>query len=123
MPDPTGTLLIHTTGAADDLLQLLDWFRHDDELRGRIRPNTPRAGEGQMGGLYDVLIVAVGAGGVAAALARSLTTWLTHRRSDITITLTREDGRVTVEVDAKRTTTADLIRDIQGLIDPPDGPR
>ncbi|MFC9434453.1 hypothetical protein [Nocardia sp. NPDC057030] len=40
-----------------------------------------------MGDLYDVLVVALGAGGIASTLARSLTSWFTVRGSDIASTL------------------------------------
>ena len=100
-------------------MELADWFGRDDDLRGVVSVPRPRISEGRMGDLYDVLMVAVGSGGVAAALARSLTTWLTHRRSDITITITRADG-ASYELDAKRVRSEDVVGDIQRLLDPPD---
>ncbi|MFB8277231.1 effector-associated constant component EACC1 [Nocardia colli] len=110
---------IGTDGSPDDLVELLDWFRHDDALRGRVRPQSPQIREGQMGGLYDVLVVAVGAGGIATALTRSLTVWLINRRSDITLTVTSPDG-VKVDLDAKRVKSSDVLKDIQKLFDTPD---
>jgi len=87
MPEQQGQLTIRTDGSADDLFQLLKWFNDDDELRGRVSlpPNEIRPG--QMGGLADVLVVAVGAGGLGTALVQSLTGWFTYRRSDLTVTV------------------------------------
>lgn len=47
-----------------------------------------------MGGALDVLVVALGAGGAGAALAASLSTWLSQpRRADVKLTVTADDGR------------------------------
>ncbi|MFI6218082.1 hypothetical protein ACIBCD_39255 [Nocardia brasiliensis] len=114
-------LLITSDGEPDDLLQLLDWFRNDDALRGRVQPESPEFRDNQMGGLYDVLAVAVGVGGVAPALASSLSTWLTHRRSDITLKLTRADG-TEIELDARRVSSSDAVEELRKLLDTPDDP-
>lgn len=109
--------MIHTTGSVDELVQLLDWFRHDDALRGRVSTPPPRIRDGQMGDLYDVLMVAVGAGGLAPALTRSLTAWLTHRRSDVTITLTR--GDVTVALNGERVKSPEVLQEIRSMLAEP----
>ncbi|MFB8282659.1 effector-associated constant component EACC1 [Nocardia colli] len=119
MSNLDGHLSIHTDGSPDDLVQLLDWFRHDDALRGRIRLPLLRIKGDQMGDLYQVLVVAAGSGGMAAALVRSLTTWLTHRRSDITITVTRADG-AKVDLDAKRVKSIEILREVEKLLDDSD---
>ncbi|MEV0712868.1 effector-associated constant component EACC1 [Nocardia aurea] len=121
MSNLKGQLSIRTDGSQDDLIQLLDWFAHDDALRGHVHPRPVLVRDEQMGDLYDVLMVAVGTGGLAPALARSLTTWLAHRRSDITITVARDD--VCIEIDAKRAKSDAVISQIQFLIDPPAPPR
>jgi hypothetical protein len=98
-----------------DLRSLLDWLRHEDELRGRValEQATPRSGE--MGGLVDALVVALGSGGAGAVLARSLSTWLQQRRSDVKVTITSHDR--TVELDAARVPDAQaLIREIGALL-------
>lgn len=81
------------------LVSLRDWLAAEDALRGRVelpaRPPQP----GQMGAALDVLAVALGSGGAGAVLARSLSTWLVQRRTDITVHVSRGDGQdVTVEV-------------------------
>ncbi len=80
-------------------MSLRDWLAAEEALRGRVellaRPPQP----GQMGAALDVLAVALGSGGAGAVLARSLSTWLVQRRADVTVRVSRSDGReVTVEV-------------------------
>ncbi|MFB7189050.1 hypothetical protein ACFCZT_27890 [Streptomyces sp. NPDC056230] len=110
---------------ADDpnaLQSLLDWLRHEDELRGRLHLE-PSSGEtgGEMGGLLDVLTIAMGSGGAGAVLARSLSTWLTHRHADVKVTVRGPDGR-SVEVDAHllQDDVPGLIREISQLVDGPE---
>ncbi|WP_157101828.1 effector-associated constant component EACC1 [Nocardia caishijiensis] len=112
-------LTLHTDGNQDDLFLLLDLFRHDDALSGRVDLPTPRTQPDQMGNLFDVLIIAAGAGGVASALVRSLTVWFTHRRSDMCITLQRGDG-CSITVDAHRIKAPELLQEIKELIGEPD---
>ncbi|MGW5924548.1 effector-associated constant component EACC1 [Nocardia fluminea] len=119
MSEPNDQLTIHTSGGPDELLQLLDWFRHDAALRGRVSASAARIRDGQMGDLYDVLMVAVGAGGLAPALTRSLTAWLIHRRSDITITLTRSDG-TEVTLNSNRVKSPEVLKELGNLLNESD---
>ena len=81
---------------------LSDWFRGEPELAGRLRVAGPMPGEGELGALADVLVVAVGSGGALSVLATSLKAWLAQpRRSDVRIRVQR-DGGETVEIDANR---------------------
>ena len=81
---------------------LSDWFRAEPELAGRIRFAGPTPGEGELGALADVLVVAVGSGGALSVLATSLKAWLAQpRRSDVRIRVQR-DGGETIEIDANR---------------------
>jgi hypothetical protein len=124
MPKGNSELTIRTTSGPDDLLALLDWFGHDDALRGRVGLVPVRTGDEQMnGGVYEVLTVALGASGLAPALTKSLTTWLTHRRSDLKLTLTRSDGTTTVEIDAARVDSPQVLRELRDLLDPPNTER
>lgn len=120
MTDLNGQLTIRASGDSDELFQLLEWFRNDDELRGRVSLPAPQIREGQMGDIYDVLVVAVGAGGLAPALVKSLNTWFNTRRSDITLTFKRNG--IEVEVDAKRAKAPELVREIEKLVGAPDSP-
>ena len=87
--------------SGDDLRSLRQWLADDGELPGpfELRHAAPRPG--QMGSLTDALVVAAGSGGAITALAGVLVSWLRHRTSDLTITVTRPDGS-TVEINASR---------------------
>ncbi|MCP2321448.1 hypothetical protein APR12_006840 [Nocardia amikacinitolerans] len=122
MPEAKGQLTIRTHGNADDLLQLLEWFNDEDGLRGRVSLPPNRIRPGQMGDLYDVLVVAVGAGGIAPALARSLTAWFTVRRSDIAVTL-KIDDHTEITLDAKRIKTPEVTQALQRMLERPRDPQ
>lgn len=115
MPERQGQLTIRTDGGTDELFGLLEWFNDDDELRGRVSMPTPAMRPGQMGGLAEVLVVALGARGIVSALIQSLTAWFTHRRSDIAVTLTFDGTELTV--DAKRVKTPEITQALQALLD------
>lgn len=103
----------------DDVLRsLLDWLRHEDTLRGRLRTAHAPVRPGEMGiGILEVLVVALGSGGAGAALATSLSTWLSQpRRADVTLIVTAEDGRH-IELDARRIRDpAVLLREVERLL-------
>jgi Effector Associated Constant Component 1 len=87
---------------AADVESLSDWLRGEPELAGRLRVAGPMPGEGELGALADVLVVAVGSGGALSVLATSLKAWLAQpRRSDVRIRV-QHDGGETVEIDANR---------------------
>lgn len=88
---------------------LAGWLREEPELRGGLTlAAAPRPGE--LGGLADVLIAAVGGGGAVSVLFTSLQTYLAQpRHSDVRITVEVPDGRK-VELDAKR------VRDAEALV-------
>lgn len=85
----------------DHLRSLREWLGHVAQLRGRVgtveRPPAP----GTLGPVLDALMIALAPGGVAAALAPALVSWLRERRSDVTLRIGRRDG-TTVEVTAAR---------------------
>ncbi len=114
-------MTVHTEGGLEATEQLLDWLRDEDALRGLVRrANTP-IGEGDLGAITDVITVAVSSGITVTALARSLTTWLTHRRSDLDITVTRGDA--SVKIKGKRLDADTVLRRIRDLTDPTEPPR
>jgi hypothetical protein len=98
----TGPLLrVSVDDDPDALRSLFDWLQLEDELRGRMRLQSSGGGTGgEMGGLLDVLTIAMGSGGAGAVLARSLSAWLTHRRADVKVTVKGPGGR-SVEVDMR----------------------
>ncbi|MEU4836859.1 effector-associated constant component EACC1 [Nocardia testacea] len=106
---------------SDALRSLLDWFRHEEELRGAVESVRAPIKPGQMGGALELLAVAVGSGGAATALVRALIAWAATRRSDLTLTLSNENGKV-LEVDAKRIKPETFLRNINSLLAPPTDP-
>ena len=102
-----------------ELASLRDWMRSDPDLRGRVRPSHPAAGDESAMGVPVELVVALGsASTTAVALFRTVTTWIIQRRSDVSVTVTHPDGR-NVTVDAKRIKTdRELVRELLEL----DGP-
>nr|WP_237550760.1 hypothetical protein [Streptomyces sp. SID8354] len=103
------------------LQSLQEWLTSDDRLRGRVEWLRRPPQRGHMGAALDTLTVVLGTGGVAA-LITPLCTWLTSRRPDVSLTVELPNGRK-VSVDVKRAhDERAVIREIAGLLTPPDGP-
>jgi hypothetical protein len=104
----------------EQLAELADWLAQDDELRGVVKPAPADPAAGELGASSDVLVAAVGGGGVVSVLATSLKAFLAQpRRSDVTIVVTAPDGR-RVEIDAKRVRLQDveaLVRQVCGEVE------
>jgi membrane-associated two-gene conflict system component 1 (EACC1) len=81
---------------------LSDWLRGEPELAGKLRVAGPTPGEGQLGTLADVLVVAVGSGGTLSVLATSLKAWLAQPHGQHVRIRVQRDGGETVEIDADR---------------------
>ncbi|MFB6814179.1 hypothetical protein ACFCV8_06505 [Streptomyces sp. NPDC056347] len=93
-----------TVSGEDDqvhLRSLRDWLTREDLFRGRLSLQGEAPRPGQMGAAVEVLMVAVGSGGAATVLARSVTTWLTQRRADVKVTV-QTPGGSRIVVDVKR---------------------
>ncbi|WP_433712236.1 effector-associated constant component EACC1 [Nocardia sp. CA-084685] len=112
--DYSGRLWIRTADG-DELRLLLAWLRRDDGLRGRVHAADAAVELGEMGGAIDAIAVAVGSGSMGAVLAKSLSTWLVSRRSDIKVTLSNGDGR-SIEVDAKRVDPHVVLQNLRDLL-------
>jgi hypothetical protein len=76
-----------------ELTALLDWLRAERDLQGFVRRQLGVPGPEDLGGVLDVVTVAVGSGGVAVVLAQSLATWIKNRRPAVKFTITAQDGR------------------------------
>lgn len=83
-----------------ELISLTTWLRSQRPLQGRVEAVRRPPGPEELGGAIELLSIAVGSGGMGVVLARALTTWLTNRHSDVSITVTI--GETTVKVEAKR---------------------
>ncbi|MGY1868209.1 MULTISPECIES: effector-associated constant component EACC1 [Nocardia] len=75
-----------------ELVSLRDWTSRESLLRGHVRAEHQPIRTGEMGGLEEVLIVALGSGGAATVLARSIAVWLQQRRSELRVEVTAPDG-------------------------------
>jgi hypothetical protein len=107
---------IAVDGRDGDFEALWDWLREEPQLRGRLHLGAAATPAGTMGAGSEIAVqigaAMAGAGALWAAVARSLSVWLTQRRSDITITVTAPGGRK-VSVNAKRVADAEaLLRDV-----------
>ena len=80
-----------------EVAALWEWLRGERALTGTIRPAGPASREGELGGVADVLAIALSSGGAGAVLARSLMAWLQTRRADIAVTVKTDAGTVTVD--------------------------
>lgn len=121
MSNLSGQLQIHTDGGSRSVEQLLDWLRDEDALRGRVRMVPAPIREGDLGGVAEILTVALSGGVTVTTLAKTLTTWLTHRRSDLTLTITR--GDVSMKIDGKRLDADTVLRRMQELLGPTEPPQ
>ena len=104
---------ITVQGSTADEDSLREWLRREPDVRGHLAVVPGPGPAGTMGPTSDLVVqvaaTAAGATAVWAALARSLTVWLTQRRSDLSVTITGPKGR-TVVVEAKR------VADVQELM-------
>jgi hypothetical protein len=89
---------ISVTDADDELRSLLDWLRQEDDFRGRVRLSSVVPEPGHMGGISDSLSVALGSGGAVTGLAASISVWLKHRRSDLTVEISIGDRKAKIDV-------------------------
>lgn len=75
------------------------WLAGQDELRGRVRPLVAAPQPGAMGSVTEVLLVTLGPGGVASAVASVLISWIRRQSGPVRVRVTRPDG-TEVELDA-----------------------
>jgi hypothetical protein len=87
---------------SDDISEfaaLYGWLRTERALIGSVTAIRSAPADNELGGVYDLLAVALGSGGAGVALARSLTAWLQTRRSHIALTVSSPAGSATLNVD------------------------
>jgi len=106
--------------AVGELAALLEWLRGERGLAGAVREVRIPPGPGELGGAVEALVVAVGAGGAAGTLARSLFGWLHTRRPSLTITVTTGPNSVTVA--ASQVRDGDVLPILREVLEPKDGP-
>ncbi|RKN32347.1 effector-associated constant component EACC1 [Micromonospora musae] len=118
--DLPAVLRISAPSGQGELTSLLDWLRHEDELRGRVRLEHAPVRPEEMGAITDALLVSLGSGGAVAVLAGSLSTWLSQRDTSVEVHVAGADGRqVTLRAQRARDLSV-LIREVERLL-PRDG--
>ncbi|MEU2588962.1 hypothetical protein ABZ612_40415 [Streptomyces avermitilis] len=97
---------------------LLQWLRTDRDLQGRVRARRGVLQQGELGGAFELISVAIGSGGIATAFVTSLGSWLSSRRTEQSVSVT-VDGK-SVQITRNSTTPADeaeLLRLIKQTLD------
>jgi hypothetical protein len=104
--------------AGEGYRELVEWLRCEPELRGRVQEIRRPSGTEAMGLPIELVVSGLGSGALTV-VARSVRTWLEHRRSDVEIEVETDRGRVTLSVtDAKD--PEGLLRKLADIIaDPP----
>jgi Effector Associated Constant Component 1 len=90
-----------------DYIALRKWLGGERELAGRVRMIQHPPRESELGGVVDILSVALGSGGAVAVMARSLVAWLQTRRSDVEIAIASVSGAKVI-LSARRVKDVDL---------------
>ncbi|MFE3947798.1 hypothetical protein ACFXPV_38970 [Streptomyces sp. NPDC059118] len=85
-------------GDAVDVAALWQWLNDERDLRGRVVRTSATVGATELGGVADLLTVAVGAGGSGTVLATSLIAWIRTRRTTATVTVEANGRRVTLDI-------------------------
>lgn len=102
----------------EHLSALASWLGSEEALRGRVVPVRRAPEPGQMGAVVELLTVALSSGGAGVVLVRSLCSWLTQSRADVTVQIKGPDGRE-VHVDVRRANdAAAVMREVAALTGP-----
>ena len=106
------------TGDVPGAFALKDWLDDLPALRGRGMVAAGRPLPGRQGGVSDVLVVAVGSGGMASVLVGSLTSWLKTRGRPKTLKLSVERGKKKIELEMDQTAdNAAIVAEILRVFD------
>lgn len=114
----SGPVIALATGSPPEAFALKTWFDDLPELRGRSTVEVGPIQVGDLGGVSDVLVVALGSGGAVSVVAGALVRWFTVRRRSHPLKLTVTSGKKKVSIEVDQTTgSADLITQILRAID------
>ncbi|MFE9580567.1 hypothetical protein ACFYO1_29600 [Nocardia sp. NPDC006044] len=105
------------SGVSDDVRSLRQWLLSEPDLHGRVTLVAAAPDEGTLGSTVETLMVALGPGGVATAVASVLISWIRRRVTDINVKITRPDGS-TCEVSASNVHDkhAESVRELTGWL-------
>lgn len=81
------------------LRSLREWLVREPKLRGGVRLVQHPPAPDRLGSIPDALLVTLGPGGVATAVASVLIAWIRRRGGDVSVKVTQPDG-TSVEVSA-----------------------
>jgi len=98
----------------EEFTDLWEWLSGERALTGTVQIVRLPPSDGELGGVFDMLSVALGSGGAGVVLARSLTAWLQTRRSNVAVTVATESG--TVKVDARNLAPGDVLPLLQQVL-------
>lgn len=98
----------------EEVTDLWEWLRGERALAGAVQPVRRPVSEGELGGVVDTLAVALGSGGAGVVLARSVTAWLSTRRSNVSVTVKTKTG--TVKVDARNLDPGEVLPLLQQVL-------
>ena len=104
-------LTVSGDDATERVRSLDSWLVGEDRLRGRVRRVVRAPEPPTMGSVPDVLMVALGQGGVATALASVLIAWIRRQTGTASVTAKRPDGaEFTLSADHVRGLTVEEVR-------------
>jgi hypothetical protein len=87
---------VRLTVAGDDaaaaMRSLELWLDGQNELRGQVRAGVSAPEPGTMGSAADMLMVALGPGGVATVVASVLVSWIRRQSGNLSVRARRPDG-------------------------------
>ena len=99
-----------------DIESLWDWLRREPDLQGHMKLGHPSPPAEEMGAPVElVVLLSAACGTVATALARTLTTWLRQRRSDVNVIVTLADGR-SASITAQRIRAVDAEKLLRSIL-------
>jgi len=85
--------------AGDETRSLINWLHSDDELNGvQISSGDSPVRAGEMGGVIDLVEVAMQPDGIGVALITAIATWLSTRKKSLKISIEKNGRRVELEV-------------------------
>lgn len=90
-----------------DAPALREWLKQEPALRRHIKRESTPGRPGTMGSWSD-LVVVLASSQVAIELVRSLQTWLSQRRSDVSVSIVAADGSK-IDVSVSRATDPEQI--------------
>ena len=102
--------------AAQEASELADWLRRDRSLRVPVTIASRDAEPRGLGGVVEVVVAAVGSGGVGVALINALKAWLATRARQVTIEIETSKGHLKIKTgtspsDEVWKTLRDILRD------------